>query len=544
MERRSFLAGIAAASLVSLVPNRGAAAGLQAATTGMLDAIRGVDAHCHIFNASDLPVTPFVVEVLLKQAPDSPLNKLGARALGILQRRAPSAREEMDWLARRTDWATFTSSASLMRDARTMQATEVTADDSDARFRDAWMEIAEEDPQSFNAFFGGYAETQARNPIVAADAAAEMLSSPNLAKIVRTNPDTVNFLVTQELSISGKIGAYLSFLKTFLRYRYENALTLSALHGKAGQRRIGLFTPALVDFDLWIGSTDCAQTVPSPIGDQIALTARIATHSNQKIRCLAPFNPLRAIVDPGYFPMIEKAASKFGCLGFKLYPPMGFAPYGSPDGTVRALSCKTGITGANINETMERFFAMCARERIPILAHGSPTNAPGGDAVKALLGGPAYWEQAFKQFPAYFKGADPAVKVCIGHFGGLSTKGHTHGWASRLADMMKAHECLYVDTSYFDGLLAGGTAAKDLMGRLRQVMGSTVVLERTMYGSDWSMLAQEIGAESYPTVIEKALDDMRLTEAAKDAIFYGNAYRFYGLRANGMGRQRFLEAQG
>ena len=540
MERRSFLAGMAGASLASLVPNRGMAAGILPATTGMLDAIRGVDAHCHIFNASDLPITSFVVEVLLKQDPDSPLKKLGHRALRILQKRAPNAREEMKWLASRSNWATFTGSASLMRDAQTMQATEVAVDDSDTRFRDAWMEIAEEDPESFNAFFGDYAETQAKSALLSQDVAREWLTSPNLAQMVRSNPDAVNFLVTQELSIPGKVRAYLAFLKTFLRYRYENALTLSALHGQASGRRIGLFTPAMVDFDLWIGSEECSETVPSSISDQVALAARIATHSDQKIRCLAPFNPLRAIVDPDYFPLMEKAAGEFGCLGFKVYPPMGFAPYGNPDGLVRNLSCKKGITGAMVDAAMERFFALCARERIPILAHGSPTNAPGGNPVKALLGGPNYWEQAFKKFPTYFKGSDPAVKVCIGHFGGISTKGHSHGWAGRLAELMKEHECLYVDTSYFEGLLAGGNAANDLMARLRQAMGSAIVLERTMYGSDWSMLAQEVGADSYPTTIEKALDGLGLKEPAKDAIFYRNAYRFYGLQPSGKGRERFL----
>ncbi len=540
MERRSFLAGMAGASLASLLPNHGIAAGILPATAGMLDSIRGVDAHCHIFNASDLPITSFVVEVLLKQDPDSPLKKLGHRALRILQKRAPKAREEMDWLTSRSNWATFTGSASLMRDAQTMQATEVAIDDSDTRFREAWIEIAEEDPESFNAFFGDYAATQAKSAVVSEGVTGEWLTSPNLAAMVRSNPDAVNFLVTQELSLRGKVQAYLAFLKTFLRYRYENALTLSALHGEASGRRIGLFTPAMVDFDLWIGSEECSETVPSSIKDQIELSARIATHSNQKIRCLAPFNPLRAIVDPAYFPLMERAAGEFGCLGFKVYPPMGFAAYGNPDGMVRDLSCKKGITGAMVDAAMERFFALCARERIPILAHGSPTNAPGGNAAKALLGGPNYWEQAFKRFPAYFKGSDPAVKVCIGHFGGISTKGHSHGWANRLAELMKQHECLYVDTSYFEGLLAGGSAAKDLMGRLRQAFGSAVVLERTIYGSDWSMLAQEVGADSYPTIIEKALDDLGLKESAKDAIFYRNAYGFYGLQANGMGRQRFL----
>lgn len=540
MERRSFLAGMAGVSLASLVPSKGIAAGIQPATVGMLDAIRGVDAHCHIFNASDLPVTSFVVEVLLKQDPDSPLKRLGRPALRILQRRAPKARDEMAWLASRSNWATFTGSTSLMRDAQTMQATEVAVDDSDARFREAWLEIAEEDPESFNAFFGDYAATQAKSSAVSGDVAGEWLTSPNLAAMVRSNPDTVNFLVTQELSIRGRIHAYLAFLKTFLRYRYENALTLSALHGEASGRRIGLYTPAMVDFDLWIGSEECAETVPSSIGDQIALASRIATHSNQKIRCLAPFNSLRAIVDPAYFTLMEKAAGEFGCLGFKIYPPMGFAASGNPDGMVRDLNCKKGITGLMVDEAMERFFDLCARERIPILAHGSPTNAPGGNAKKALLGGPDYWEQAFKKFPTYFKGPDPAVKVCIGHFGGISTKGHSHGWANRLAELMKQHECLYVDTSYFEGLLAGGNEAGGLMGRLRQAMGSDVVLERTMYGSDWSMLAQEVGADSYPSTIEKALDDLGLKPAAKDAIFYGNAYRFYGLQPNGMGRQRFL----
>jgi predicted TIM-barrel fold metal-dependent hydrolase len=54
------------------------------------------------------------------------------------------------------------------------------------------------------------------------------------------------------------------------------------------------------------------------------------------------------------------------------------------------------------------------------------------------------------------------------------------------------------------------------------------------------MLAKESGAENYPDLMEKALDALKVSDADKDSIFVGNAFRFYDLKPAGKGRQRFL----
>lgn len=552
MDRRAFLGGMAGMGalmpILGLGGSRGvgrsagllAGTGATSATAGLLDAVRGVDAHCHIFNASDLSIGPFIAEVEMKANPGSPLGKLLGKPLSILQRWAPSAREEIQWLDRRDNWAAFSSSSELMSDARTMQAIDGSGEDSDRRFKGAWEEIAEEAPEAYDAFFESYASLQAGMAQQAGATDTWLLASKNLGAAARRNPETFNYLVTEELSPKARTVPLLSFIKTFVRHRYENAMTLSALHGGTTKRKISLFTPAMVDFDLWIGPAECSEKTPSSVGDQVELSAHIATRTDQQVRCLAPFNPLRAITDPTYFTIIEQAVTKHGCLGFKVYPPMGFAPFANADGLVRNLDCKKGITGAMVDEMMERFFALCAQHRIPILAHGSPSNAPGGDAAKLVLGGPQQWEKAFLKFPAYFGGSDPAVRVCIGHFGGISTPAHTHGWADRMADMMGKYSCLYTDTGYFDGFLSNNSQHGQLLARMSRVLAKPAVRQRMMYGSDWSMLAKESGAENYPDLMEKALDALKVSDADKDSIFVGNAFRFYDLKPAGKGRQRFL----
>ncbi|MDH5824969.1 amidohydrolase family protein [Luteimonas sp. RD2P54] len=551
MKRRALLGGVMGLGGVGALGRLGAAGlqaggdvpGLQAlrATTASLDAIRGVDAHCHIFNASDLLVGPFVSEVEAKANPDSPLGYVVGKVAKVFQRFAPTAREEMKWLARRPLAQALAPSDAWMAQGRFMHAMEASAEDSDDRFREVWEAIAEEEPDAYEAFFDDYAQLQDRAIRGSGLAGSAFVTSNQLAKGVRDNPELANFLVTEELKPRSGAAPILAFLKTFVRYRYENAMTLMALHGGSSERPIGLYTPAMVDFDLWIGPARCSEATPSPIADQIALSARIAQATNHQVRCLAPFNPLRAAVDEGYFDLMEGAVTTYGCLGFKIYPPMGFSPWQNPDGMARRLDCGTRVTGARLDAMMERFFALCARHRAPILAHGSPSNSPGGDAARALLGGPDNWARTFERFPEYFGGGDPAVKVCIAHFGGISTPAHTRGWADRLAALMEVHPCLYADTSYLDGLLSSGAGHEALLERLTQALATPVVRERMMYGSDWSMLAKEPGVENYPVLLSRALDRIAIPAEDKEAIFVGNAFRFYALDAGGEGRVRFLE---
>ncbi|WP_187775686.1 hypothetical protein [Luteimonas suaedae] len=47
--------------------------------------------------------------------------------------------------------------------------------------------------------------------------------------------------------------------------------------------------------------------------------------------------------------------------------------------------------------------------------------------------------------------------------------------------------------------------------------------------------------ENYPVLLSRALDRISIPAADKDAIFVGNAFRFYGLQEGGEGRVRFLK---
>ena len=58
---------------------------------------------------------------------------------------------------------------------------------------------------------------------------------------------------------------------------------------------------------------------------------QIAIVSGGRVHGFAPFDPLRHIVTKGAsFDMVtESAVMKQGCVGVKIYPPMGFAAYGN-----------------------------------------------------------------------------------------------------------------------------------------------------------------------------------------------------------------------
>jgi hypothetical protein len=101
-------------------------------------------------------------------------------------------------------------------------------------------------------------------------------------------------------------------------------------------RNVDLIFAAMVDYDWWLTEGDAPLT---QIKEQVKLMEQFSILSGGRIHGFAPFCPLREVAhraghggeELGWSSLafVQDAVLNHGCVGVKLYPPMGFAPYGN-----------------------------------------------------------------------------------------------------------------------------------------------------------------------------------------------------------------------
>lgn len=98
---------------------------------------------------------------------------------------------------------------------------------------------------------------------------------------------------------------------------------------------------------------------------------------------------------------------------------------------------------------------------------------------------------------------------------------------------------VYGDLGYWDELAEGRQDIKDKIARVLATdrpNGGTVA-DRVMYGSDWLMLSQESGWQSYGEGIAAVIRGLDGTGALATKVLGGNVLRCYGLtKTDGRGR--------
>lgn len=107
----------------------------------------------------------------------------------------------------------------------------------------------------------------------------------------------------------------------------------------------------------------------------------------------------------------------------------------------------------------------------------------------------------------------PALKLNLGHFGGdieweKLAKGDNNTWASRIFDMMARYENLYADLSY-------SISQPELFDVVkRRIEDNALIAERTLYGSDYSMVVVEGHFRSIKTDFIIAMGDQIMNQIA------------------------------
>ena len=424
------------------------------------------DLHVHLFNAHDLPVGMFLVDVIFRDL-DLP------RALKAV----------IDYLAR----AAARRAISAARERQRLEGVEPALSDE-----------ARSTPEAFAADFAAWAREGAfREPVPAylfADeeelrAGYEELVQAVVADFQRSSTDAVrrryganlaapsaSRVVEQALSDLARraessaeaapgenlVGAfeapvsrgcgeeacpdrpYSTSLAAILRYlgwaylmlksrEYHLAsyLRLAAHQGEQPKAIVN----HLVDYDAWLGADrlpGSSHVQQVEVAHALADKYRIARGGLPavELRTFAGFCPLKHALEvrrAGEAPTFEALltlADEGKVAGFKLYPPMGFQPSGNralpnqafdPRSNIRAGHFRTWSAefggaptgheiGSALDSSLESLYAVCERKSLPLMAHAGPGNQAGPSFGQRA--NPSHWISVAERY---------ALRLSLGH---------------------------------------------------------------------------------------------------------------------------------
>jgi predicted TIM-barrel fold metal-dependent hydrolase len=588
MDRRSFL--LALSSTMLRLPGITVVGFTDANAAGATPKL--IDAHCHIFNANDLPAEGFIENVVI---PNN--QKLGdlegdlKSALTFYIRelaswsyeKAKKAEDEIDFLGKVASGAK-PHSPSEIGDREQQHAIDLVqnlidiATSPDVAAKAALRGVGryapvaivglihqEALPDAYYAPVSGFNDGKPKKGSVAI----------NFFDLSDDEWESAETLGKALYSSNGQAGPYLRWVLYFTRYRHEIASALSDVHGGNAV----LATPALIDYTRWLGDKhEVSLDLQTDVMSAVSRQAAGASHGLH-IHGYAPFDPLRQVLfDEGKestspIERVKKAILSQGFIGVKLYPPMGFQSLGNASivdgnffGKERRKQLGIKNIGAGLDRALRELYLWCQQNEVPILAHARHSNGPS--VVAEDRAAPKHWKLVLDEFPT--------LRVCLAHFGDFP-QGLKEGaklsdtWEWQIASLMKAKpgSRLYTDISYLDAALIVPGQKDGPRKEAQRMFGSTIaefgdeLRQRLIFGSDWIMLgiernfAAEDGNGGYDRKVEEFLKQITVAKPgqpkAKDPafsndqlarIFSANAAQFLGLgtdQRNGGTRGR-LEA--
>jgi predicted TIM-barrel fold metal-dependent hydrolase len=465
------------------------------ASRGRSAAAASVDVHCHVFNAWDLPVREFIELVYLEKYPGLALLKPLIDFIEFIMRYggAPTTGREIDYLKR--------SGLTLRR----LKPLGTRAHDIRAVSRALalmWL-YSPEDRQWVRRNLSPILQKHFKGK----------------RKIEMTPSDfrkTALYLMTG----AGDITTWINFALIFTRWRWEITHKLASL-SKAQSADIFLYTPAILDIGTRLKEPDT-----SDIGEQVEVMRLISQIKGRSyaVHAFVAFDPFRAMVDGNLRAVVEDAVLHQGAIGVKIYPPMGIKPCNN-----------SGPNGDALNKQMEPFLRFCLKEDVPILAHCSFSQYVALCPEDGACAAPEAW-QVFLQQPGHAK-----LRLDLGHCGGpwdFAPNSQTNTiWTQTVIELLGsgAYPNLYADVSDDSWILdPNGAPNKKLMRILSGFLDSNPKAKaRLLYGSDWSLLARETGANNYYACMKTHFCDcLNFTPAECRGYLGGNAVRFLGLAKN------------
>jgi len=570
MRRREFVAGgIALAAGKAALP---ASAWVQPVAP-RVDRI--IDAHCHVFNAADLPIEGFAKKIVVpRSAQTSELVARFADYPGALEalvhaivvqvkRAAPDMQTEIDTINE------------FERDPQ-RKPTRAWRQDQDRRhlrsaFRLIWFnwDIFSDRPLSLTE---GIALEVAIEQIklflyqqIHGEFGKPDLTAEDREVLGGLTPFQVDAMADELYSRDDLLGRYIRWALLYTRHRYELAEELDQLHGKVGQKsRIVLMTPAIVDFSKWLEDEDQLS-----IEEQVDVMTRVACRRDgPRVHGFVGFDPLRQALydyhrrkagDKDPMAVVRRAIEVHqirvgnstkttgGFVGVKLYPPMGFQAIGNKhlpddrfDEPAYLRSPDTGLgpqIGSKLDAALSKLYSWCSANNAPIMAHTSHSFGPNSDYEDRA--DPTFWANVLKQ------DAFPRLRINLAHFGHFN-KAVQYArpvnyvdkcWEWTIGKIItgSTEAYAYADISSLGEILKTGPSRRivECMKAFKEHFPNSH--ERLLYGTDWSMIAQEerfprlFSSKPFPDVMIFFLRAVGYNDTQIEGIMFRNAARFLGL---------------
>ncbi|WP_457301555.1 amidohydrolase family protein, partial [Phyllobacterium sp. P5_D12] len=499
-----------------------------------------IDAHCHLFNASDLAVTHFIRYVFLKNYPQQSEQKL----LGVKDRdivdgviellimilganNAPTAKQELVVLKG-------------LKNPKPSNASEQAASEI------AVTQIAK--------FISKHALNASIKSARSSDLSGSELLVTRILEAGGSSPNELRAFSSGQAKIAAarafisfeEIGVYLRWFNLFTLYRYVLLEKLIKATRKQGPQP-ALLAPALVDMDKWL-----EESAKSPLIDQMEVMGFVfQRRESPAVHGYFPFDPLREIYfrqkkgpEVSSLRMCKDALLNHGFIGAKVYPPMGFRASKNsgtyPDKIHKDLS---GNLSTLLDGVLDEFYALCVDLDAPILTHAYASNAANKDY--GMRADPAFWSPVFQKHRK--------LRGCLGHFGSfdlISASAHSQTlpeasweWTFGRDIVRLPNNRIFADMSYFSEVLTLKTAERDALAATfrRWVETFDPGIERLVFGTDWLMLGKERDFGNYIPEVDYFLQhDCGVSAEGRRRFFFENAINFLGLERGGGTRKRVL----
>ena len=534
IRRRQVVLGLAAGAVAGCCPtapliqysgdrSRSLSALLQNRDPGSLRSsglIPAIDAHAHFFNATDMQAGGYLVGPVANEFGVGPefrrLLRGAAKFIDFAARLiAPNTYDEYNEIGRLDQVVAAASEAAGHTDDRSTVASRAL----DEAVRDFNGEHSKKiframEDEGFARRVDQYAATRATRggnaPVALSPEIIESALNGNAGDGIESYDVT---------NVAGFPNPFpvIEFVCQMLTFRTHSARKHQRFYGAEGETvRCVAAVGAMVDFQVFLDN--CPSY--SPIGDQIIVYREMNRLLGDYVLPVAPFNP--ALQDDAFksqMDILESALANGDIRGVKLYPTIGYWPYGNRDlgspGT-------TPVPAGQLDDALGALFELCIQHAVPVMAHAGHSMA-STDEMK-ILGGPRGWSRAIQAFPN--------LKVNLGHFGGGFGEESDTSWADGFVELMRDAPGVYGDIGFWDELAEGDASRIDLIKRIvdKPLKAGDTVAERLMFGTDWMMLLLDQRWREYPDNIHDQLKSaFGDEERYYSNLFHDNAERLYSI---------------
>lgn len=559
LTRRGAVRGMLTAPALSLPALMSARAPAQTRPTHA----GAIDMHCHIFNGDDLPIKGFLEHAVFEarkhgrfEEPKAILAFLG----NLLGRGAPSAKREASRLIGSLDGALGAADAGKSQDAVFVEQLTSAIFDLEQAAEGAEMNtFGVVRPPSMSDAKSLFDELKS---ITGYDDSFQGVAPAGEARLSRAREIANGLVLEHRARRDGSfMGAFISsqlailraidFASIVLDWRSANVETYAELFG--GNDGVAMMTPALVDFDHWVGSS---ASQDSSLAKQVEVMSLLARReSGILVHGMAPFDPLRDALSGGRdsFDLVRDAVESLGLVGVKIYPPMGFYPSDNEGRKtevaeeIRTVRDVDGspvqiIDNSSLNRDLDRALARLydwagdPQRRVPILAHAR--NSYGARRGYGVRARPAGWSNVLTKHRN--------LSVALAHIGDFSKFGNST-WEDDLPGLFSSAGGAYADLSYLSAAMEADKDKNHLKAQLLAAKFSDAARTRLLFGTDWLFVSLAAGNENYLKGLDDLLKAARFNATERRAVFHGNAVRFFGLAPGEPGRvrlERFYAAHG